>query len=98
MVQNEPRNPRAPIAGSSLSPDTPSKDAAATLKPPSRTKSASEPPGKIGPGQPSAPAPAEDAPNSPAWAQDLRQLYNAVVEEPLPDSIIELLSQLDSED
>jgi hypothetical protein len=35
---------------------------------------------------------------NPAWANDLRQLYNAVVEEPLPDSFLDLLSQLDSED
>ncbi|MDP9055761.1 MAG: hypothetical protein M3N34_00285 [Pseudomonadota bacterium] len=35
---------------------------------------------------------------SPAWAKDLRELYNAVVEEPLPDSFTALLSQLDAED
>lgn len=42
--------------------------------------------------------PAVPAPASPAWAKDLRELYNAVVEEPLPDSFMSLLSQLDSED
>ena len=40
----------------------------------------------------------DEAAASPAWADDLRQLYNAVVEEPLPDSLIDLLSQLDSKD
>lgn len=40
-------------------------------------------------GEPAAP---------PAWANDLRELYNAVVEEPLPDNLIDLLSQLDAED
>ncbi len=42
--------------------------------------------------------PAGDAAASPAWARDLRQLYNIVVEEPLPDSFIDLLAQLDSKD
>jgi hypothetical protein len=35
---------------------------------------------------------------NPPWANDLRQLYNAVVEEPLPDSFLDLLSKLDSKD
>ena len=43
-------------------------------------------------------APATPVPANPAWAKDLRELYNAVVEEPLPDSFIALLSQLDAED
>ena len=44
-------------------------------------------------------APAEaPPPANPAWAKDLRELYNAVVEEPLPDSFTDLLSQLDAED
>ena len=41
--------------------------------------------------------PAEPAP-TPAWAKDLRELYNAVVEEPLPDSFLALLAQLDTKD
>lgn len=35
-------------------------------------------------------------PQSPDWTSGLRQLYNAVVEEPLPDSFAKLLEQLDS--
>ena len=31
----------------------------------------------------------------PEWANGLRQLYDSVVEEPLPDSFKNLLSQLD---
>lgn len=31
----------------------------------------------------------------PEWANGLRQLYDAVVEEPLPDSFTDLLAQLD---
>ena len=31
----------------------------------------------------------------PGWAESLRQLYNAVVHEPLPDSFEELLEKLD---
>ena len=31
----------------------------------------------------------------PGWAESLRQLYNSVVHEPLPDSFEELLSKLD---
>ena len=32
----------------------------------------------------------------PEWADGLRQLYDSVVEEPLPDSFKNLLDQLDS--
>ena len=32
----------------------------------------------------------------PEWANGLRQLYDAVIEEPLPDSFKDLLSQLDA--
>jgi len=35
------------------------------------------------------------APKSPEWADGLRQLYDSVVEEPLPDSFKDLLSKLD---
>jgi hypothetical protein len=31
----------------------------------------------------------------PEWADGLRQLYDSVVEEPLPDSFKDLLAQLD---
>ncbi len=33
--------------------------------------------------------------DSPEWADGLRKLYDSVVEEPLPDSFMDLLSQLD---
>jgi len=42
--------------------------------------------------------PANPGTTTPAWAKDLRELYNAVVEEPLPDNFTALLSQLDAED
>lgn len=34
----------------------------------------------------------------PDWANGLRQLYDSVVDEPLPASFQDLLSQLDSKD
>ena len=34
----------------------------------------------------------------PDWANGLRRLYDSVVEEELPDSFKDLLSQLDSKD
>lgn len=34
----------------------------------------------------------------PGWANGLRQLYDAVVDEPLPDSFKDLLAQLDEDD
>ncbi len=34
----------------------------------------------------------------PEWANGLRRLYDSVVEEELPDSFKDLLSQLDSKD
>lgn len=33
---------------------------------------------------------------SPEWADGLKQLYDAVVDEPLPDAFKDLLDQLDS--
>ncbi len=48
--------------------------------------------------EPEADDATDEAAANPAWADDLRKLYNAVVEEPLPDSLIDLLSQLDNED
>ena len=35
---------------------------------------------------------------SPQWADGLRQLYDSVVDEPLPDSFNDLLSKFDDED
>ncbi len=32
---------------------------------------------------------------SPEWAKGLRQLYDSVVDEPLPDAFADLLSKLD---
>ena len=32
---------------------------------------------------------------TPEWANGLRQLYDSVVEEPIPDSFSDLLSKLD---
>ncbi len=34
--------------------------------------------------------------SQPDWADGLKSLYNAVVEEPLPDSFAQLLAKLDS--
>ncbi|MBU3993225.1 MAG: hypothetical protein KKA12_11875 [Alphaproteobacteria bacterium] len=34
----------------------------------------------------------------PEWADGLRQLYDSVVNEPLPDSFADLLSKLDESD
>lgn len=39
---------------------------------------------------------AKDAKDQPEWANGLRRLYDSVVEEPLPDSFNDLLSQLDT--
>lgn len=36
--------------------------------------------------------------NAPAWANGLKQLYDDVVDEPLPDAFKDLLAQLDSAD
>ena len=33
----------------------------------------------------------------PEWASGLKQLYDSVIEEPLPDSFKDLLSKLDDE-
>lgn len=41
---------------------------------------------------------AKRADGSPEWAGGLKQLYDSVVEEPLPDSFMDLLNQLDSSD
>ncbi|EDL48451.1 NepR family anti-sigma factor [Erythrobacter sp. SD-21] len=39
-----------------------------------------------------------EARQDPEWANGLRQLYDSVVEEELPDSFKDLLAQLDSKD
>lgn len=44
--------------------------------------------GGRGPGGPSGP-------DEPGWAAGLRQLYNSVLDEPLPDSFDDLLKKLD---
>lgn len=38
------------------------------------------------------------SPKRPEWAAGLRQLYDSVVEEPLPDSFKDLISKFDSND
>lgn len=35
--------------------------------------------------------------NSPEWAKGLKQFYDSVVDEPLPDSFEDLLRKLDDE-
>lgn len=35
------------------------------------------------------------SPDKPDWADGLKRLYDSVVEEPLPDSLMDLLSKLD---
>ena len=37
------------------------------------------------------------SPKKPEWADGLRQLYDSVVDEPLPDSFKDLLSKLDND-
>lgn len=39
----------------------------------------------------------EPSVGKPGWANGLRQLYDSVVDEPLPDSFKDLLSKLDDE-
>lgn len=38
------------------------------------------------------------APVSPDWADSLKSIYDAVVDEPLPDDMLALLASLDAED
>jgi hypothetical protein len=38
------------------------------------------------------------AKSAPEWADGLKQLYDAVVEEDLPDQFLDLLAQLDEQD
>lgn len=37
----------------------------------------------------------QTAEKKPDWAKGLRQLYDSVVEEPLPDAFADLIAQLD---
>lgn len=41
--------------------------------------------------------PAHRGSDKPDWADGLRQLYDSVVDEPIPDSFMDLLAQLDDE-
>lgn len=41
---------------------------------------------------------AKSKPGKPGWADGLRQLYDGVVAEPLPDSFEDLLKKLDQAD
>ncbi len=55
----------------------------------------SQPKGPVEPKQKrSAPPPAGPG-DEPGWADGLRQLYNSVLKEPLPDSFEDLLKKLD---
>lgn len=42
--------------------------------------------------------PSAEGQGSPDWASGLKQLYDAVVDEPLPDAFKDLLDQLDASD
>ncbi len=57
-----------------------------------------QPPGQNGQkGKPGTrPVPRKNG--EPGWAQGLRQLYNSVLNEPLPDSFDDLLKKLDKGD
>lgn len=50
------------------------------------------------PGHSRARAAKEDEKRQPEWTNGLRRLYDSVLEEPLPDSFRDLLSQLDLKD
>ena len=43
-------------------------------------------------------SPTEGKRNRPEWADGLRQLYDSVLNEPLPDSFADLISKLDESD
>ena len=51
-----------------------------------------------GSGGPKSKTTSRSAKDLPGWTAGLRQLYDEVVEEDLPDSFRDLLSQLDDED
>lgn len=43
-------------------------------------------------------APEKEGAKNPAWANGLKQLYDSVVDEPLPDSFNDLLAKFDEDD
>ena len=45
-----------------------------------------------------APASTKGTAENPAWANGLKQLYDSVVDEPLPDSFNDLLAQFEDDD
>jgi hypothetical protein len=45
--------------------------------------------------EPVQPEPKKTRKSRPEWSSGLRQLYDSVVNEPLPDSFADLLSKLD---
>ena len=49
-------------------------------------------------GKPPVEAPSKEGVQNPAWANGLKQLYDSVVDEPLPDSFSDLLAQFDESD
>jgi Anti-sigma factor NepR len=53
---------------------------------------------KPGAGPPARPDSSPPPGKEPGWADGLRQLYNSVVDEPLPDSFDDLLKKLDQQD
>lgn len=56
----------------------------------------SQPKGPIEPKSKSGlPSPPPEGGDEPGWAAGLRQLYNSVLNEPLPDSFDDLLKKLD---
>jgi hypothetical protein len=57
-----------------------------------RRKGQEKAPGKTG----AQPVPGEK--QEPDWAEGLREFYNSVLEEPLPDSFDKLLKRLDESD
>lgn len=55
----------------------------------------SQPKGPLEPRSKRGVPPRNPTSDEPGWADGLRQLYNSVVKEPLPDSFEELLKKLD---
>lgn len=55
----------------------------------------SQPKGPVEPKRKQAEPPQSRERDEPGWADGLRQLYNSVLKEPLPDSFDDLLKKLD---
>lgn len=55
----------------------------------------SQPKGPIEPKRKRGASPGPASGDEPGWAEGLRQLYNSVLKEPLPDSFDDLLKKLD---